>query len=232
MSAAMHPPWRPHDLLFARARDGFTAAGARPDWMDWLDGGDWAARAPLVVRRAATQAGRVPVGARGPLRNQRCAGYLAADAVVRCVTPERLAAAVIDGPALDLCAAADRLPAIAALLALAPRLQALFRDWDLDWGPAGGAGFWLASGLPVLRPDSDLDLLVRAPQPPAASVVAALAVLQDGAACRIDIQIDTGHGGFALNEYVRETRRGGRVLLKTAAGPLLVADPWQVLAAA
>jgi phosphoribosyl-dephospho-CoA transferase len=237
MSAALHPPWRPHDLLFARARDGFTAAGAR---LDWLDDGDWAARAPLVVRRAlvdpgvgtGTHGGRIPVGARGALRNQRCAGYLAADAVARRVTPERLAAAVIDAPALDLRAAADRLPAIAALLALAPRLQALVRDWGLAWGPAGGAGFWLASGLPVLRPDSDLDLLVRAPQPPAASVVEALAALQDGAACRIDIQIDTGHGGFAFNEYVRETRRGGRVMLKTAAGPLLVADPWQVRAAA
>lgn len=217
----MHAPYRPHDLLFARTRDGFTAAGARPDW---LDDADWLARAPLVVRREVTGAGCIPAGARGPLRRQRCAGWLAADAVARCVTPERLAAAVVKGPALDLRAAADQLPCIAALLALAPRLQAL----GLDWGPAGGAGFWLASGLPVLRPESDLDLLVRAPQPLPAALVGALSALQDHAACRIDIQLDTGHGGFALGEYLR----GGRVMLKTAAGPMLVADPWHARAAA
>jgi len=218
----MNAPYRPHDLLFARTPDDFVAAGSRPDWLD--DDAGWAARAPLVVRREIAHGGRIPVGARGLVRKQRCAGYLAADAVARCVTPERLAAAVTKGPALDLRAAADRLPAITALLALAPRLQAL----GLDWGPAGGAGFWLASGLPVLRADSDLDLLVRAPQPLTPALVDALSALQAGAACRIDIQVDTGAAGFALNDYLR----GGRVMLKTATGPVLMADPWQTRSAA
>jgi phosphoribosyl-dephospho-CoA transferase len=105
------------------------------------------------------------------------------------------------------------------LLHLAPRLQAL----GLAWGPVGGAGFWLASGLPVLRPTSDLDLLVRAPDPLAPATVAALAALQRDAACRIDIQVDTGRGGFALMEYAR----GGMVMLKTDCGPQLSSDPWQ-----
>jgi phosphoribosyl-dephospho-CoA transferase len=111
------------------------------------------------------------------------------------------------------------LPCIAALRALAPRLDAL----DIDWGPAGGAGYWLACGLPVLRATSDLDLLVRLPRRPAAAVLAALTALQDGQPCRIDIQIDTGIGGFALAEFAR----GGRVLLKTDTGPRLVDDPWE-----
>jgi len=212
-------PYRPHDLLFARTPAGFRAAGAAPDWLD----ADWMARAPLVVRRDTAPFDRIPAGARGPQRNQRCAGHLAVSEVARCVTPERLAAAVLDGPALDLVAAADRLPCIAALLALAPRLRAL----GLDWGPVGGTGFWLASGLPVLRPTSDLDLLVRAPQPLTARALDGLGALQDGAGCRIDIQVDTGAGGFALNEYLR----GGRVLLKTAGGPLLADDPWRRAAA-
>jgi phosphoribosyl-dephospho-CoA transferase len=130
--------------------------------------------------------------------------------VVRILTPESLAAALpADGG----------LPCLDALLALAPRLDAL----GLAWGPAGGVGFWLACGLPVLRPDSDLDLLVRAPSPLAPSTRAALCALQDAANCRIDIQLDTGRGGFALAEY----GRGGRVLLKTAEGPLMVDDPWR-----
>jgi phosphoribosyl-dephospho-CoA transferase len=217
----MNPPYRPHDLLFAHAPEAFLPGGARPDW---LDDGAWMARAPLVVRREAAGPGRIPVGARGPLRKQRCAGYLAPPAVARRVTPERLAAAVVGSPALDLRVAADKLPCIAALLTLAPRLQAL----GLDWGPAGGAGFLLASGLAVLRADSDLDLLVRAPRPLPPAQIDALSALQANAPCRIDIQVDTGHAGFALNEFLR----GGRVMLKTATGPVLVADPWQTRAAA
>ncbi|WP_296952862.1 malonate decarboxylase holo-ACP synthase [uncultured Massilia sp.] len=203
-------PCRPHDLLFLRTPPAFDCAGACPEWLD----GAWLARAPLVVRRAACAPGRVPVGARGTQRNQRCAGYVAAGAVARRVTPECLARHVLGGglPASDL-------PCVVALGTLAPRLAAL----GLDWGPAGGAGFWLATGLPVLRATSDLDLLVRAPRPLAPATLDALAALQAKAPCRLDIQVDTGAGGFALAEYVR----GGRVMLKTAHGPVLVADPWR-----
>jgi phosphoribosyl-dephospho-CoA transferase len=75
----------------------------------------------------------------------------------------------------------------------------------------------------VLRATSDLDLLVRLPRRPARGLFDALCTLQDGQPCRLDIQIDTGAGGFALAEYAR----GGRVLLKTDAGPRLVDDPWE-----
>ena len=205
----------PHDLLFLRAPQAFAASAARPDWLDdaWLE------RTPLVVRREATPPGRIPVGARGPQRNQRCAGYVGADDVALCVTPETLAEAVLAGHL-----PADDLPCSAALRALAPRLAAL----GLAWGPVGGAGFWLATGLPVLRASSDLDLLVRAPLPLASTLVESLCALQASAPCRVDIQVDTGAGGFALAEYAR----GGRVMLKTAHGPLLLADPWRQAEAA
>ncbi len=196
----------PHDLLFVRRPDAFACDGARPDWLD--------PAAPLVVRREATAPGLVPVGARGLARNERCKGYVAASDVAATVTPRMLAAR-----ARERKSAADRdPPCIAALCALAPRLDAL----DADWGPAGGAGYWLACGLPVLRATSDLDLLVRLPRRPSAGLIEALCALQDGQPCRLDIQVDTGTGGFALTEYAR----GGRVLLKTDAGPRLVDDPW------
>jgi phosphoribosyl-dephospho-CoA transferase len=193
---------RSHDLLFARHAGAFTCTGARPGWFD--------AGAPLVVRREATPHGIVPVGARGLHRSERCAGHVALDAVAAIFTPRMLALRALGADADFAC--------IAALRALAPRLHAL----DVDWGPTGGAGYWLACGLPVLRATSDLDLVVHLPRRPAAATLAALAELQDGQPCRIDIQVDTGAGGFALAEYVR----GGRVLLKTDAGPRLVADPW------
>ena len=196
---------RPHDLLLARAPDAFRVDGARPDWLD--------ACAPLVVRRECTAPGVIPVGARGLHRNERCKGYIALDAVAAVLTPRMLAQRL---PARNDGAVP---PCIAALRALAPRLDAQ----GVDWGPAGGAGYWLACGLPVLRPASDLDLLVRLPRRPTAATLAMLAALQDGQPCRIDLQVDTGRGGFALAEYAR----GGGVLLKTDEGPRLVADPWE-----
>jgi len=207
---------RPHDLLFLNSADVFEACACNVQ-PNWLDAG-WLAQAPVVVRRAVVAPGRVAVGARGLQRNERCAGQLALGGVSRRVTPQDLARAVRQDPdRLEPDAAA--LPCIAALLALAPRLQ----DLGLGWGPAGGVGFWLASRLPVLRSTSDLDLVVRAPQPLAPAQLAALCALQAHPGCRVDIQIDTGAGGFALMEYAR----GGKVMLKTDAGPLLLNDPWE-----
>jgi phosphoribosyl-dephospho-CoA transferase len=41
--------------------------------------------------------------------------------------------------------------------------------------------------------------------------------------CRVDLQIDTGHGGFALRDWLASPHQ---TLLKTDHGPRLVADPW------
>jgi phosphoribosyl-dephospho-CoA transferase len=205
---------RPHDLLFLHRPGAFEPVGGWPDWLDL-------AGAPLVVRREATPAVIIPAGARGLARSQRCKGYAPAAAVARRIAPEMLAAALRTAPPRCDVPWGD-VPCLAALHALAPQLDAL----KVDWGPVGGVGYHLATGLPVLRADSDLDLLVRLPQRPAARLVDALMrtvhALQARHACRIDIQLDTGRGGCALAEYAR----GGRVLLKTGHGPLLVADPW------
>ncbi len=211
----MKNPPRPHDLLFLRLPDRFDTGG---DWPAWLDAA-WLTQAPLVVRREAAPGSLLPVGARGLTRSERCKGYVQRDAVARCVTPEMLARPrlpTVHSVRADECQ--SDLPPLRALAAMAPRLKEL----GLAWGPTGGAGFYLASGLPVLRADSDLDLLIRAPAPLPAWVIDRVLRLQEQQDCRVDIQVDTGAGGFALNEYAR----GGRVLLKTAHGPVLAADPW------
>ncbi|MBY0240941.1 MAG: malonate decarboxylase holo-ACP synthase [Burkholderiaceae bacterium] len=206
------PPCLPHDLLWV-APGALQTDGVWPQWADAA----WRHGAPVVVRREAVGADLVPVGLRGTARSQRARAYVAASAVTRRVTPEMLRVDAAEGDVTSV-------PALAALAMLTPRLNAL----GLAWGPTGGAGFFLASGLPVLRPDSDLDLLVRAPRPLSADQTVALDGIQGGpdAACRIDIQVDTGHGAFALAEW----RRGGRVLLKTNTGPLLCTDPWMAAA--
>jgi len=209
------PPCRPHDLLFLRLPDRFTTGGGEA-WPEWLDA-SWLTQAPLVVRREAAPGSLLPVGARGLTRSQRCKGYVQRDAVARCVTPEMLARLHLRAVRSGECQ--SDLPPLRALAAMAPRLK----DLGLAWGPTGGAGFYLASGLPVLRADSDLDLLVRAPEALPVWIIDRLLRLQEQQ-CRVDIQVDTGLGGFALNEYAR----GGRVMVKTAHGPVLAADPWRV----
>ncbi|MBB5606371.1 MULTISPECIES: malonate decarboxylase holo-ACP synthase [unclassified Janthinobacterium] len=197
--------YRPHDLLWARA---WPQDAALPDWVC----PQWLAMAPLVVRRAPAASGRIAVGLRGMARSQRHATEIDASAVLRCVTPEMLATSV---PAWPDC------HAIEALHQLKPLLDAT----GLPWGPTGGVGFALASGLPVLRIDSDLDLLLRLDCPPNAAQAAALrSIAASVSNCRLDLQIDTGAGGFAYAEWAAGRPR---VLLKTALGPVLTASPWE-----
>jgi phosphoribosyl-dephospho-CoA transferase len=203
--------YRPHDLLWAPAIS-LQFAGGLSDWAD----AEWMRSAPTVVRRETTVAGLVPVGLRGKARSQRSKGYVPCAAVQRCVTPEMLAAGL---ESTDT--STNGSAVLTALQNIAPALDAT----GLAWGPTGGVGFFLATGLPVLRPDSDLDLVVRAPQPLNSVQVMALAEVQRHPACRIDIQIETGHGAFALAEWARD---GGRVMLKMNDGPLLCANPWEL----
>ena len=99
-------------------------------------------------------------------------------------------------------------------------------ELGLACGPTGSVGFALATGAPILRIDSDIDLLVRAPQTLSdqqAEKLQHIKKLVVAHACRIDIQIDTGNGGFAFEEWARNPEK---ILLKTATGPKLTATPW------
>lgn len=205
---------RPHDLLF------FDASGLRsapPAWATLA----WLVNAPAVVRRDSRRdADVIPVGLRGATRSERHQTWLARTAITRCVTPEALAAALIDaGLHIGLAACA----ALQALQRLAPMLSAT----GLAWGPTGSVGFALATGLPVLRESSDLDLIVRAPLPLTGEQHQSLLRLCAAAPCRIDLQVETGQGAFAFAEWARAQ---STILLKTDAGPLLTDDPWRTAA--
>lgn len=181
-----------------------------PGWVS----GALATGAPAVVRRAPlAQADLVPVGLRGTSRDQRIAAHVPRRSVRRIVSPESLLERIAEiEPTTPL-------PCLKALRDLAPALNAL----GLPWGPTGGVGFALASGLPALHPQSDLDVLIRVPFPPSDTQCHALAWVARDRTCRLDIQIDTGRGGFSLREWLRSPPR---TLVKTDRGPTLVADPW------
>ncbi|WP_409299341.1 malonate decarboxylase holo-ACP synthase [Pseudomonas sp. KCJK8993] len=201
VSAGAH--WLPHDLLWG-LEPGQLAVDA-PEWArQVLEQGQ-----PVVVRRAVSAAGSVAVGLRGPAREQRYPALLALDAVQRGVRPE----------ALRHVPSSRAWPALQALDQLRGPLDAL----GLAWGVGGSAGFELASGVAALHQDSDLDLILRAPEPLSRARARELLALLDGAVCRVDLQLQLPAGGLALREWA-----GGasRVLLKSASGARLVRDPW------
>ncbi|MCA3184997.1 MULTISPECIES: malonate decarboxylase holo-ACP synthase [unclassified Cupriavidus] len=206
----------PHDLIWLRDPGAFIAAGDVPDWAD----ADWLAQAPLVVRRDRDTAGRasarIPVGIRGRTRAERHAGWIDADQCATVVSPFDIAREGF----WRLHPRRDAIPALHTLDPIARQLGAL----PYRWGVTGAVGFTLASGIDVLHAGSDIDLLLDAPAPLSAATLAALQSLIDTDAVRLDIQVATPRGAFALRERLRTH---GRVLLKTDSGPVLTEDPWR-----
>lgn len=195
---------RPHDLLWGLTPDALPAQA--PTWAHQIA----QAGLPVVVRRAAHETDCIPVGLRGTTRAERMAAWLEPAAVRRQLSPE----------ALRVSSDCRDLPVFSTLAAIEPLLD----DLGLPWGPTGAAGYELASGWPALHAGSDLDLLIRCAAPLSRDQAGALLTsLQGQALCRLDILLETPLGGVALADWAANAPK---VLLKTAAGPQLVSDPW------
>ncbi|MHA6136880.1 malonate decarboxylase holo-ACP synthase [Pseudomonas mohnii] len=192
-----------HDLLW-----GMTPAQLPADAPAWVIESVLAGQ-PVVVRRALSAAGQVAVGVRGRLREQRYAASMAIRSITRRVTPEALRHVVIDRD----------LPVVKALAQLRPLLNG--GGWV--WGVSGSAGFELASGFSALHEGSDLDLILRTPQPLSRTRAQALLATLDTAMCVVDMQLQTPFGAVALREWAGSSNR---VLLKSASQACLVLDPW------
>ncbi|MGX5220534.1 malonate decarboxylase holo-ACP synthase [Pseudomonas segetis] len=169
---------------------------------------------PVVVRRAQGTAGTIAVGVRGKTRDQRFACWMPRSAVSHSVQPEQL---IEPG----LAQAHRDWPLFKALALLAEPLD----QSGLRWGVTGSLGFQLASGIEVIHPASDLDLLLRTPQPISREQAKAWLELIAQAPARVDVQLQCPAGAVALAEWA--TSRS-LVLLKTQVEPLLVDDPWAV----
>jgi phosphoribosyl-dephospho-CoA transferase len=196
---------RPHDLIWLTARDALE--GITESWVEAA----WHTGLPVVVRRDVDSEGRIPVGVRGLRRDQRAAGWVKPERVTRVVTPESLSvtADLLRSPFVTQ-------PPVQVALQLSQQ------PWPWSGGITGSTGYALATGIPVIHADSDLDLLIRAPQPLSPDAFAAWQAQLSRALCRADTQVDTPEGGFALAEWLRD----GKTLLKTRRGPRLVTDPW------
>jgi len=81
----------------------------------------------------------------------------------------------------------------------------------------------LASGFAALHERSDLDLILRTPQPLERVQALEMVKFIDASVCQVDLQLQTPFGAVALREWASTARR---VLLKNATEACLVIDPW------
>ncbi|WMY73899.1 malonate decarboxylase holo-ACP synthase [Buttiauxella selenatireducens] len=195
----------PHDLLWLT--ESAALEGVSEEWV----ASQWRLVLPVVVRRDVNHEGRIPVGVRGMRRDQRAAGWVKAAKIKRVISPESLASRdlLINSPFVSM-------PPVQGAIQLA------LREWPWIWGITGSVGYALATEVPVLHADSDLDLIIRSPERVEREALREWQQVAGQLLCRADTQIETPHGAFALNEWLRD----GRVLLKTNSGPQLVTDPW------
>jgi phosphoribosyl-dephospho-CoA transferase len=203
--------FRPHDILrIDPAR--IAKVLELEDSFCWTMAEESLWKAPfVVVRRADDKSGLIPVGIRGADRSQRFAAWLDLRGVCQRIEPESLrTSAEIHG-----------MPAIAILRALQDRWASL----AFPWGPTGGIGFELASGVRTVTETSDLDLLIRSEERITYNSLRRLADSASDFEGALDMQIETPHGGFALQEFLSSR---GTVLLRTSTGPALVEDPWSM----
>ena len=89
------------------------------------------------------------------------------------------------------------------------------------WGVTGRTGYALATEIPVLHAASDLDLLIRAPQPLDREALLEWQTRVAQLPCRADTQVETPYGASPLSNGC-----DGRALLKTSRGARLTATPW------
>jgi phosphoribosyl-dephospho-CoA transferase len=163
----------------------------------------------VVVRRGSEADHNIPVGVRGAQRNQRWATFCRPEWVRDVITPPQL----LDHMAGDK-------PAFLALHVLKSR----WGDWSFAWGPGGSVGFELATGIQVVKPESDLDIVVYADRPMTADEARALCDRAMNLAAPVDIRVETPVCGFSLREYARQSP--APILLRAPGGVLLGSDPW------
>jgi phosphoribosyl-dephospho-CoA transferase len=202
---------RPHDMLRLISRVRLRYEESAPAWVSTS-----LARVPwVVVCRARGPADLIPVGVRGNTRAERFAALLAPDAVAARVTPEDLIAERV----WHHMPRARRMGPSQVL----DKVDELFSSLGLAWGPTGSVGFELATGVAAASTDSDLDVVVRAPEPLALGKAREIADHLHRLPTCVDAQLDTPAGAVMLSGYAR----GDRVLLRTPDGPRLTWDPWR-----
>lgn len=209
-------PSRPaptHDLIRLREPFALKADAPLPAWVELaLRRTPW-----VVVRRGYIRDGMMPVGVRGPARQQRFGGFLAVVEIADQVTPEDLTNAryVIERKSK---------PPIQAMVGL-DRVASILVQHDYRWGPGGSVGFEIATGVTTATFTSDLDLILRQDQrlEPGEAIDLHADLSKAAMPARVDVMLETPHGGVSLTDLTTMPRQ---VLVRTPDGARLATDPW------
>src|ERR1700739_3076411 len=190
---------RTHDLLEIDANVFIAGNASAPRWVQKA-----LRKTPfVVVLRGRTTDQEIPIGVRGAERNQRWAAFCHPTWLKSILTPPQLLTVTI--PALR----ADAAPALGALQVLKDR----WMDLDHPWGPGGSVGFELATGWYVVKPQSDLDVVIYAGGKITRAEARSLQARTINLLVAVDIRVETLVCGFSLIEYARGDPAG--ILLRT-----------------
>jgi len=169
----------------------------------------------VVVRRGFISDGLIPVGVRGSQRHERCAGYTRFSEVVKIRRPDQLRLPLAEDSRREL-------QAFQSLSYLENHLVGL----DMSWGPGGSVGYELASGVPAVRVDSDLDLIIVSHRKLAIAAAQDLWRVVSTAPGKVDTLVETPFSGFSLEEFVTTSPR--EILLRTSGGRIFGSNPWNL----
>jgi phosphoribosyl-dephospho-CoA transferase len=97
---------------------------------------------------------------------------------------------------------------------------------DMSWGPGGSVGYELASGIPAVRGDSDLDLILFAHKKIGITEARDLWRMISSAPGRVDASVETPFYGFSLEEFVTTSPR--KILLRSSDDRVLGSNPWNL----
>src|ERR1700677_3425359 len=186
-----------HDLILLRTESAVISTQSDPA-CPYLNPNQ---RPWVVVRRSRISDGLIPVGVRGAQRHERCAGFIGLSEVLE---------------------TRRALQAFRTLSYLESHLVGL----DMTWGPGGSVGYELASGMPAVRADSDLDFILFAPRKLDIKEAQNLWRIISSAPGKVDALVETPFCGFSLQEFVATSPR--KILLRTSDGRILGSNPWNL----
>jgi phosphoribosyl-dephospho-CoA transferase len=197
-----------HDLILLRTESAVISTQGDPA-CPYLNPNQ---RPWVVVRRGRISDGLIPVGVHGSQRHERWAGFTRLSEVLETRRPDQL----------RLLLAEDSRRALQAFRTLF-YLESHLVGLDMSWGPGGSVGYELASGIPVVRNGSDLDLILFAPKKLEITEAQDLWHMIRSAPGKIDALVETPYCGFSLKEFVSTSPR--KILLRTSDGRILGSNP-------
>jgi phosphoribosyl-dephospho-CoA transferase len=205
--------FRPHYLLAVDAKQLIESVYKYSSVPEWVE--EHVRTTPfVVVRRDLATWHEIPIGVRGKERNQRWASFCHPKLVKRIITPSQLLTRPIPT------SRANATPALRTLDLLKER----WMDLDHPWGPGGSIGFELATGRHVVKPESDLDIVIYAERRITADEAKSVCARAMDLPATVDIRVETPVFGFSLREFASESPAA--ILMRAPNKVMLGTDPW------